>query len=73
MTALLLGYELSSIGILMAFLFLTTLAPMAGTFGFFWGITAGFLHLFLVTQIAVIHGAVNLYYNGFSGGIVAFF
>lgn len=73
MSALLFGYKLSSIGILIAVLFSTTLAPMAGNFGIFWGITAGFLHLVLVTQIGVIHGGINLYNNGFAGGIVAGF
>jgi hypothetical protein len=57
--------------ILMAALFGTTLAPIAGTFGWKWGIIAGFLHSSVVLNVGFLHGGVNLYNNGFSGGIVA--
>ena len=56
---------------LLAALFGTTLAPIAGEFGFFRGILAGFLHMAMVLNIGVVHGGVNLYNNGFSGGFVA--
>ncbi|WP_297812544.1 DUF1576 domain-containing protein [uncultured Finegoldia sp.] len=56
---------------LLAALFGTTLAPIAGEFGFFRGALAGFLHMAMVLNIGVVHGGVNLYNNGFSGGFVA--
>lgn len=55
----------------LAALFGTTLAPVAGEFGIFWGIVAGFLHSSLVLNVGALHGGFNLYNNGFSGGIVA--
>ncbi|MCM0647685.1 DUF1576 domain-containing protein [Clostridium swellfunianum] len=57
--------------ILMAALFGTTLAPIAGAFGWKWGVLAGFLHSSLVLNVGFLHGGVNLYNNGFSGGIIA--
>lgn len=54
-------------------LFGTSLAPIAGVFGIFWGFVAGCLHLTVVTSIGVLHGGMNLYNNGFSAGIVAGF
>lgn len=69
--ALLLGLDVSSTGIIISILFSTTIAPIAGTYGFGWGFGAGLLHLALVTNIGVIHGGINLYNNGFSGGLVA--
>lgn len=52
-------------------LFGTALAPIAGVYGFFWGVIAGWLHLAIVQSIGIIHGGMNLYNNGFSCGIVA--
>lgn len=52
-------------------LFGTTLAPVAGAYGPLAGILAGFLHLSVVMNIGVVHGGLNLYNNGFSGGVVA--
>jgi len=69
--ALLLGFDTSSTGIVISILFSTTIAPIAGTHGPVWGFVAGLLHLSLVTNIGVIHGGINLYNNGFSGGLVA--
>ncbi|HRS05359.1 MAG TPA: DUF1576 domain-containing protein, partial [Treponema sp.] len=60
-------------GPLLALLFGTTLAPIAGEFGIVPGIIAGFLHLVLVERTAVWHGGLVLYNNGFSGGLVATF
>lgn len=54
-------------------LFGTSLAPITGNFGIFWGFVAGWLHLSLVNSIGVLHGGMNLYNNGFSAGIVAAF
>ena len=71
LAVVLLGLDISSTGIIISVLFSTTIAPIAGAYGFFIGVCAGMLHLALVTNIGVIHGGINLYNNGFSGGLVA--
>jgi len=58
-------------GPLLAALFGTTLAPIAGSFGPIVGIAAGFLHLSTVLHVGVMHGGLNLYNNGLAGGLVA--
>lgn len=70
-TALFFGNDLSTTSIIISVLFSTTLAPIAGTYGPIIGFFAGILHMILVTNVGVIHGGVNLYNNGFSGGLVA--
>ena len=70
-TALFFGFELSATSIVISVLFSTTLAPIAGTYGPVIGFIAGILHMILVTNVGVIHGGINLYNNGFSGGLVA--
>lgn len=57
--------------ILIAILFSTTLAPVAGRYGTIVGIIAGAIHLTLVVNVGFLHGGVNLYNNGFAGGLVA--
>ena len=57
--------------IILTLLFATCLAPVTRDFGFKWGIIAGFLHLSLATSAAHLHGGMNLYNNGFTGGLVA--
>lgn len=57
--------------IVIAILFSTGLAPIAGTFGIFEGILAGMLHIFVVSNVGVVHGGLNLYNNGFAAGFVA--
>lgn len=64
-------YEVTSTSMIIAALFGTTLAPIPGGFGWIPGIIAGFFHVIVVTNIGVLHGGLNLYNNGFSGGIVA--
>lgn len=64
-------FDVSSTSIIMAALFGTTLAPIAGAYGRFAGMFAGFLHVSIVSNIVMVHGGLNLYNNGFSGGIVA--
>lgn len=64
-------FNASSTGIIMAALFGTTLAPIAGSYGILAGIVAGFLHVSVVSNVIQIHSGLNLYNNGFSGGIVA--
>ncbi|MGD9922920.1 MAG: DUF1576 domain-containing protein, partial [Pseudorhodoplanes sp.] len=56
---------------LLAALFGTTLAPIAGRFGWHWGIVAGFLHSSAARSVGSVHGGLNLYNNGFAAGIVA--
>ncbi len=71
--ALFLGHDITSTGIIITILFSTTLAPIAGVYGYRIGILAGIIHLILATNVGVIHGGVNLYNNGFAGGLVAGF
>ena len=52
-------------------LFGTTLAPVTGTFGVFAGVLAGALHSAVVRQTGGPVAGMNLYNNGFSGGLVA--
>lgn len=56
---------------LLAALFGTTLAPIAGRFGWHWGIVAGFLHSSAARSVGTVHAGLNLYNNGFAAGIVA--
>lgn len=64
-------WDLNATSVIIAGLFGTTLAPIAGKYGFLAGVLAGFLHLSVVMNVGIIHGGINLYNNGFSGGIVA--
>lgn len=64
-------WDVNSTLVIIAGLFGTTLAPLAGKYGAFIGVLAGFLHLNMVMNVGIIHGGINLYNNGFSGGIVA--
>ena len=52
-------------------LFGTTLAPVAGHFGWPYGVLAGFIHSALVLQTGGPVAGLNLYNNGFSGGLIA--
>lgn len=58
-------------GILIAALFGTALAPIAGHYGWFWGVVAGYINSSVVTNASFLHGWMNLYNTGFSAGIVA--
>lgn len=71
LSALLFNKELSSPAVILAAIFVTTLGPIAGQFGFIAGIIAGFIHLALVLQTASWSGGINLYNNGFAGGFTA--
>lgn len=64
-------WDVDSTLVIIAGLFGTTLAPIAGEYGVFAGFISGFIHLSVVMNIGFLHGGVNLYNNGFSGGIVA--
>ena len=58
-------------GPLLAALFATTLAPFSGAFGPLVGMLAGLIHLTMVMRTAGWHGGLNLYNNGFAGGLTA--
>ncbi len=55
----------------LAALFGTTLAPIAGRFGWHWGIVAGFVHSSAALAVGDLHGGLVLYNNGFAAGLVA--
>ena len=55
----------------LAILFSTGLSPIAGKYGWHWGILTGFLHVSIAVFIGDINGGVNLYNNGFAGSFVA--
>jgi len=64
-------WDANSTGALLAALFGTTLAPIAGEYGWKNGMVAGFVHMAMVMNVGYLHGGMNLYNNGFSGGLVA--
>lgn len=66
-------WNLTDPSAILALLFSTTLAPIAGEFGFLAGILAGFLHSSVALNVGIVYGGMNLYNNGFAGGIVAIF
>lgn len=64
-------FSISDPAIQLAALFGTALAPIAGEFGWQWGIVSAFVHSSLVLNVGYLHGGLNLYNNGFSAGLVA--
>ena len=64
-------YDENSASSLMIMLFGTNLAPVCGKYGFIAGTIAGFVHVAVVSNLAYLHGGLNLYNNGFAGGFVA--
>lgn len=69
--SLLKPWNASDPSIVLAALWGTTLAPIAGRFGWYWGIVAGFIHSSAALSVGQVHGGLNLYNNGFAAGIVA--
>jgi hypothetical protein len=67
----LLVWEPAQAGPLLAALFATTLAPLSGQFGPLLGVGAGIIHLMLVMRTGAWHAGLNLYNNGFAGGLTA--
>jgi hypothetical protein len=57
--------------LLLAALFGTALGPIAGRFGWHWGVVAGFIHSSAAMSVGPIHAGLNLYNNGFAAGLVA--
>lgn len=66
-------WDISDASPILAFLLSTTLAPIAGEFGVLCGVLAGFLHSSVSLNVGIVYGGMNLYNNGFAGGIVAMF
>lgn len=64
-------FNMSVTATIIAGLFGTTIAPIAGRYGSLVGIFAGALHLAVVGNTSYLHGGINLYNNGFSGGFIA--
>lgn len=64
-------FEADAPAAVLAALFGSTLAPIAGHYGPVCGVLAGFLHMALSMNIGYLHGGMNLYNNGFSGGFIA--
>lgn len=64
-------YDPHSVSATVTILFATNLAPVAGEYGFIAGMFAGFCHVSIVSSVGLLHGGLNLYNNGFSGGFVA--
>ena len=58
---------------MLAILFSTGLAPIAGHYGWVCGIVAGLLHVNVANYIGSVNSGLNLYNNGFAGGLVALF
>ncbi len=69
--SLVMNWSLSDPSVQLACLFCTTLAPVSGYFGWPYGIIAGFLHSSVVLYTGSPVAGMNLYNNGFSGGLIA--
>jgi hypothetical protein len=64
-------YGLAAPASQLAVLFASTLAPVAGEYGMAPGFIVGMLHLVLVQVVGTLHGGLDLYNNGFAGGLAA--
>ena len=64
-------FSASDPAVQLAALFAAGLSPIAGQYGFFAGIFAGFLHSSVVSYVGYVSGGMNLYNNGFAAGFVA--
>ena len=69
--SLVMDWSLNDPAVQLACLFCTTLAPISGYFGWLYGVLAGFLHSSLVLSVGSPVSGLNLYNNGFSGGLLA--
>ena len=66
-------WDITAPSALLAMLFSTTLAPIGGEFGILPGLVAGFLHSSVALNVGILYEGMNLYNNGFAGGIIATF
>lgn len=63
--------SLTLLGPSIGIFFVTAIAPIAGKYGFVYGVIAGFLHLILKPYALQAQGGFDLYNNGFTAGLVA--
>ncbi len=56
---------------IVGFIFSLGLSPIAGKYGFIYGIIAGITHIAISPLMSVIHGGLVLYNNGFATGFEA--
>ena len=64
-------WTLSTQSYINAFAFATGLCPIAGKYGFRYGVLAGFLSAMICTVTAEMHGGFVLYNGGFTAGLTA--
>lgn len=69
--SIIMHWSLTDSAVQLACLFCTTLAPISGYFGWQFGVLAGFIHASVVLFTGSPVAGMNLYNNGFSGGLVA--
>ncbi|MGL4738810.1 MAG: DUF1576 domain-containing protein, partial [Cellulosilyticaceae bacterium] len=69
--AMVFARDIPTTSLIIAALFGTSLAPIAGEFGPIWGVVVGVVHLALTMNVGDMHGGLHLYNNGFSAGIIA--
>lgn len=65
------NYSLDSVGMVIALLFVTAVAPIAGRYGVWVGILAGFVHIIITPFALNFQGGFDLYNNGFAAGFAA--
>jgi len=58
-------------GSILAVLFVTGIAPIAGQYGFLVGIVVGFVHVMITPLALSFQGGFDLYNNGFAAGFIA--
>lgn len=63
-------WHISNPSIIFAALFGTALAPVAGEYGWFWGILASCINSSMVLNSGFLHAGLNLYNTGFSVGLL---
>ncbi|HHU06925.1 MAG TPA: DUF1576 domain-containing protein [Clostridiaceae bacterium] len=65
------SFDQTSTSAIITGLYGTTLAPIAGYYGFIPGVAAGMAHATIVSNVSILHAGTNLYNNGFTGGLIA--
>lgn len=65
------AFNIQDLGPSIALFFVTAVAPVAGKYGIFYGLLAGFIHLTLTPYTFALQGGFDLYNNGFTAGFVA--